>query len=88
MYWTGAEVELFSQQEQEQALAIAESIFFSIDKVSEEARVARFYEFIDTRLDDISRQVYQNFRADRSDQTRCVLEGLRYVLSNHRWGRK
>jgi len=81
-------VELFSQQEQQQALAIAEAIFFSIDKVSEEARVARFYEFIDTRLDDISRQVYQNFRADRSDQTRCVLEGLRYVLSNHRWGRK
>ena len=88
MYWTGAEVELFSQQEQQQALEIAEAIFFSIDKVSEEARVARFYEFIDTRLDDISRQVYQNFRADRSDQTRCVLEGLRYVLSNHRWGRK
>jgi hypothetical protein len=81
-------VELFSQQDQQQALAIAEAIFFSIDKVSEEARVARFYEFIDTRLDDISRQVYQNFRADRSDQTRCVLEGLRYVLSNHRWGRK
>ena len=78
----------FNQQEKVQAIELAEAIFFSIDKVSEEARVARFYEFIDTRLDDISRQVYQNFRADRSDQTRCVLEGLRYVLSNHRWGRK
>ena len=78
----------FNQQEKVQAIELAEAIFFSIDKVSEEARAARFYEFIDTRLDDISQHVYQNFRVNRADQTECILEGLRYVLSNHRWGRK
>ena len=75
----------FNQQEKVQAIELAEAIFFSLDKVSEEARVARFYEFIDTRLDDISRQVYQNFRSSRQDQTECILEGLRYVLSTYRW---
>lgn len=79
-------MELFNQQEKVQAIELAEAIFFSIDKVSEGARVDRFYEFIETRLDKIRKQVYLNFRESRADQTECIFEGLRYVLSNGRWG--